>query len=274
MVEITSRSNSFLAHVRKLASSSGYRKETGQFLGDGVKLCQVGLEAIVEAVETTVSENGSDMKPSSVGLVETVVVTDESLTKLGKIPESVKIVTVPPHIMEWISPMKTPQGALFVGRIPESPENSELPEKKRFLVLEGVQDPGNVGTIWRTVQGLGGAGLILLENCASPWNPKTVRSSMGACFHVAVHSMKSESLLEFCKEKEIPLIGTSLEKDSLSLAEVSLEEGAVILGSEGQGISKELLSECEKKIYLPMHQGCESLNVATVASILLWEMGK
>lgn len=249
-MEITSRSNAFLSHLRKLLRSSSYRKEQGCYVGDGLKLLQAGVE-------------------SGVSFSHVVLTTGQEMPDL---PEGVKVVFVPPSIMEWLSPMKTPQGALFVAPIPDCAVPTTLPQGQ-YLLLDGVQDPGNVGTIWRTVQGLGISGLILLEGCASPWNAKTVRSSMGACYYVPIWSMTTTEVVALCKENNLPLYGTCLEKESVALSSVSFQAPcAVVLGSEGRGISEALLQCCEKKLYLPMAQGCESLNVATMASIVAWEM--
>lgn len=264
-MEITSRSNPFIAHVRKLVASSSYRKETGLFVGDGIKLAKAGLDAL--------AATHSGINADFLGKIDTIIATEESRKQIGHIPEEVEEVTIPPHLMEWISPMKTPQGALFIGKIPTLPENPDI-NKQQYLILENVQDPGNVGTIWRTVQGLGTAGLILVGNCASPWNPKTIRSAMGACFHVPILHLSYEELISHCESRNLPLVATCLDKESQPLGEISLEKVAVVLGSEGRGISEELLRCCQKKVYLPMQQFCESLNVATVGSILLWEMAK
>lgn len=250
--EIISRSNPFLKQVRKIATSSSYRTETGLFFGDGKKLLEAGLEAKFPLEAIVLSEK----EPCPEGILEE--------TEVYRVPDSV---------MEWISPMKTPQGALFLGKIPEM----TLPERLKqgqYLFLEGVQDPGNVGTIWRTAQGLGIEGLFLLEGCASPWNPKTVRSSMGGCFHNPIYSLTGEEAVALCKRSDLPLYGTCLQRDSLALHQLSLKVGAVVLGSEGKGISPNLLSHCDKTVYLPMGGGCESLNVATVAAIVLWEQHK
>lgn len=252
IIEITSRSNSFLQHVRKITTSSSYRKETGLFLGDGKKLLEAGIQAQFPLEAVVLSQK----EPCPEGILEE--------TKVYRVPESV---------MEWISPMKTPQGALFLGKIPEIAVPETLPQGQ-YLLLEGVQDPGNVGTIWRTAQGLGIDGLFLLEGCASPWNPKTVRSSMGACFYKPIYTLTGEEAVALWRKSQLPLYGTCLEEDSHALAQLSLAQGGVVLGSEGKGISPKLLSHCDKTLYIPMGGGCESLNVASVASIVLWEQHK
>lgn len=254
-MNITSRSNATIQHIKKLLSSGTYRKECGLFVGDGHKLLGVALDCGFPLVQILYTGNPPEIPDGYVGT------------------KNLEILEIPDSLMSYLSPMKTPQGVLFVGEIPENPLPSLLPSGE-YLLLDGVQDPGNVGSIWRTVQGLGISGLVLLEGCASPWNPKTVRSSMGACFHVPIYQSTGKELVALCDKSQIPLCGTCLQGDSQSLAEVSLENVAVILGSEGRGVSPELLLACEQTIYLPMSSCCESLNVATVASIVVWEMAK
>ena len=164
MERITSRKNPLLMKIRKLSSGSARaRREAGEYLGDGVKLLEEAL--CWEAPLTT------------------VVVTEGA--QVPELPQGVRAIQVPQDVMETISPMNTPQGALFLARLPETTLPERL-EGRRYLVLDGVQDPGNVGTIWRTADALGADGLLLVNGCADPYGPKTVRASMGACFRLPV----------------------------------------------------------------------------------------
>ena len=152
---ITSRKNPLLTQIRKLASGSGRdRREAGEYLGDGRKLLEEALKWRAPLTTVVVSEG----------------------VELPALPSEVRAVQVPRDVMETISPMKTPQGALFLVRLPET-EPPEILTGDRYLVLDGVQDPGNVGTIWRTADALGADGLILVGNlrrtpaaCAPCWS--------------------------------------------------------------------------------------------------------
>lgn len=251
---VTSRSNKTVAHMRKLGRSGSYRNECGAYLGDGFKLLQSCVQSSSQ--------------------IQTILLT-EGLT-CPPVSDDTTVVFVSESVMEWVSPMKTPQGVVFSVKIPHEfslcPPNPPQLTLNQYLILDGVQDPGNVGTIWRTIQGLGFSALLLLEGCASPWNPKTVRSSMGACFHIPVWCGTATQVVEFCKQSHLPLYGTCLEKESVPLSAVDFKQCAVVLGNEGQGVSPSLLEQCVKTLYIPMEQGCESLNVATMATIVLWEM--
>lgn len=246
-MRITSRKNPQLLHIKKLLEKPGYSRQQGQFVAEGEKLLSSALQAKFPITELVCCED----------------------TVLPPEVEHIPQITVPEDVMAWLSPMKSPQGVLFLGEIPQR-ELGDL--RGNYLVLDAVQDPGNVGTLWRTAQGLGASGLILLEGCANPWSAKCIRAGMGAVFHLPVYEMTEETLLESLGD--YPLYGTALNPDSASLGTVALENCAVVLGNEGQGVSPSLLAHCEKTLYLPMEQGCESLNVAMMGGILLWEMAK
>ena len=237
MERITSRKNPLLMKIRKLSSGSARaRREAGEYLGDGVKLLEEAL--CWEAPLTT------------------VVVTEGA--QVPELPQGVRAIQVPQDVMETISPMNTPQGALFLARLPET----TLPER-----LEG-----NVGTIWRTADALGADGLLLVNGCADPYGPKTVRASMGACFRLPVWEAGPEELCALLERSGLPLYATALRADTVSLEQAGLGRCAVIIGSEGRGVSQSLLDRSGQTIRIPMRSRCESLNAAAAASVVLWEM--
>ena len=245
---ISSRSNALMTHIRKLASSRAYRREHGEYIGDGVKLLE-------EAVKWDVP------------------LTAVVYTKGTAIPElsgSVRLVEVPEDLMRSISPMEAPQGALFVARLPEDTLPKILPGQ-RYLALEGVQDPGNVGTILRTADAYEADGVILLEGCADLYNPKTVRSTMGALFRVKAWNTTLETLCPVLREAQLPLMGAALRDDTVDAREADLRRGVILIGSEGRGLSEAALNACDKTIRIPMSERCESLNAAIAAATLLWE---
>ena len=248
MEKITSRANSLLVHMKKLAASAAYRREQGVYLCDSPKLLAEALKwhAPVREIAVTVG------------------------TALPPIPEGIRAVEVPEDVMASISPMKSPQGALFTVALPSGEVPATLPGS-RYMVLDGVQDPGNVGTILRTLDAFGFDGLLLLEGCADPWSVKTVRSSMGAVFRRPVWCMKAENLPGLLARSGLPLYGTALREDTEDVRQVSLERCAVAIGSEGQGLSGTVLAMCRKTMKIPMSERCESLNAAIAAAVLLWE---
>ena len=246
---ITSRQNPLMTHLRKLASSRSYRKKSGEYLCDGTKLLAEALKWGAE-VKTAVFSEGVDIPP---------------------LPDGVRAVRVSEELMRSVSPMETPQGALFTVALPEV----QLPETlsgKHYLVLDGVQDPGNVGTILRTADAFDCDGVFLVNACADLYNPKTARATMGAIFRRAAYTVTAEELFALLRKSGVPLYGTALRDDTVPLAEANLARAAVAIGSEGRGLSQQVLDECAKTLKIPMNPRCESLNAAIAATVVLWEM--
>lgn len=252
MENITSRKNPLLQKIRQLsAGGRSVREKTGEYLGDGVKLLEEALKWGAP-LTTVVVSSGVEPPP---------------------IPDGVRLVQVPRDVMETISPMKTPQGALFLARRPDTAPPQHL-EGSRYLVLDGVQDPGNVGTIWRSADALGADGLLLVNGCADPCSPKVVRASMGACFRLPVWETTVEELEKLLEDSRIPLYTTALREDTVDVRRADLSRAAVVIGSEGRGVSPPLLDRARQTVKIPMRARCESLNAAGAAVIVLWEMGK
>ena len=246
---ITSRQNPLMTHLRKLASSRSYRKKSGEYLCDGTKLLAEALKWGAE-VKTAVFSEGVDIPP---------------------LPDGVRAVRVSEELMRSVSPMETPQGALFTVALPEV----QLPEMlsgKHYLVLDGVQDPGNVGTILRTADAFDCDGVFLVNACADLYNPKTARATMGAIFRREAYTVTAEELFALLRKSGVPLYGTALRDDTVPLAEANLARAAVAIGSEGRGLSQQVLDECAKTLKIPMNPRCESLNAAIAATVVLWEM--
>lgn len=248
---ITSRHNPFVAHVRKLAANRAYRRKSGQCLLDGVKLYE---EALKWGGQVT----------------DVVTVRGENPPQL---PDGVRHIEVPGELMEYISPMEAPQGLLFLCRMFEFAPPERL-EGERYLVLDGVQDPGNLGTIWRTADAFGCHGVFLIHHCCSPCSPKALRASMGACFRLPVWEEEWEGLLCLFEQAGIPLYAAALGENTQDLRKLSLERAGVVIGSEGRGVSQTVLEGCKTSLKIPMTGRCESLNAAIAAGVVLWEMGR
>lgn len=251
METITSRHNTLLTHVRKLCSSRAYRRRCGEFAGDGVKLLDEALRWSVPLKAVLLSD-GIEPPP---------------------LPEGVRAVRLSEELMRSVSPSETPQGALFTAATRQQPLPERLPAG-RYLVLDGMQDPGNVGTIIRTADALGCDAVFLAGACADLYNPKTVRAAMGAVFREPVWACSPEELGSLLRASGIPLLGAALRGDTVSLREARLSGSAVAVGSEGGGLSEELLALCAATVRIPMRERCESLNAAAAAAILLWEMAQ
>ncbi len=244
---ITSRKNPLLQQVRKLLSSRQERQKTGLFVADGTKLLQEAVHWW-DGLETVILSEGVE----------------------ANIPERVRVVRVPGDVMESISPMQTPQGALFLCRLPEKTEFTPEPGT---LLLDGIQDPGNLGTILRTADALN-VKVALLEGCADPYSHKVVRASMGAVFRNPVVQTTWEKARTDCQNACIPVAVTALSETAEDIRTAQVDKMAVVIGSEGQGVRQEILASADAKLIIPMNPQCESLNAAIAAAIVMWQMGK
>lgn len=244
---ITSRKNPLIQHVKKLFSSRAYRYETGLFAADGTKL-------LAEAIR---------FFPG----LQTVILSDD--VQMG-IPEGVHLVRVPSDVMQTISPMEAPQGAVFICRLPEC---SAFTPKSGCLLLDGIQDPGNVGTILRTADALN-VPVCLLEGCADPFGHKVVRASMGAVFRTPVYTGSWQAVSAEFHKAGIPIAVTALRSDAVDIRSADVGSCGVVIGSEGQGVRVEILQSADKTLIIPMNPRCESLNAAVASSIVMWQMGK
>ena len=218
MEQITSRTNALMTHIRKLGNSRSYRQKTGEYVGDGGKLLEEALRW------------GADI----------TAVVAVSGTALPPLPAAVRQVEVSEELMRSISPMETPQGVLFTAKRPAA----ALPEcltGRRYLVMEGVQDPGNVGTVLRTADAFEADGVILLEGCADLWSPKTVRASMGAVFRRPVWSTELALLL--------PLLVHLFDRDAQQLEAPAAQRTCLCAA----------LIECQHSLAARQGRGCSLL---------------
>ena len=244
---ITGRKNPLLQQVRKLLTSKKERQSAGLFVADGTKLLQEAIRWW-PGLDTVILSDGVD----------------------AQVPESVRVVRVPTDVMESISPMSTPQGALFLCRLPEEKPFEAAPG---MLLLDGIQDPGNLGTILRTADALR-VPVVLLEGCADPYSHKVVRASMGAVFRNPPVQLTWEAAHAACTRQNIPVAVTALSDRSEDIRSASLDAMAVVIGSEGQGVRAEILECADKQLIIPMNENCESLNAAIAAAIVMWQMQK
>jgi TrmH family RNA methyltransferase len=166
----------------------------------------------------------------------------------------------------------SPQGVLAIGEIPpRSLDTLTLPEECRILVLDGVQDPGNVGTIVRTAAALGATATIALPGTVDLWNPKVIRSSMGAQFHHPAFHAGWEALSTFIESKGIELWAADAHGEPLDSAR-AVKRLAIVVGNEGSGLNPAIRDRAHRTVSLPIANRIESLNVAVAAGIILYEL--
>lgn len=242
---ITSRKNPLLQQARRLLVSRREREASGLYAAEGTKL-------LSEAVKWNAG-------------LDTVILSEGVE---AEVPEDIRLVRVPEDVMASISAMQTPQGALFLCRLPEATAFAPRPG---MLLLDGLQDPGNLGTVLRTADALD-IPVVLLEGCADPYSHKTVRASMGAVFRNPPVQCGWQEARGAFRQAGIPVAVTALTDTATDLRQAALQNMAVVIGSEGQGVRQEILRDADSALIIPMHPRCESLNAAVAAAIVMWQM--
>ena len=264
---ISSTSNEKIKRTAQYSQKSSARKEDGVFIAEGTKLV---IESPGDKVrEIFISESCLEELESKKGDLW------DKFKALAKTLPDDAIIKVSDHVFEKISSQKSPQGMLAVVETLSYKKEDITKDVPLILVLEDIQDPGNVGTIFRTAEAAGVTGILLSEACADPLSPKVVRSSMGAIFR-----------MPFVIASDLPKAVEELEKDGIACYAARLDAAseydkcdltapsALLIGNEGGGLSAEVTAAASKGIFIPMCGKTESLNAAVSASILSYEASR
>ena len=245
MTIITSKANSVVKNAKKLHQKK-YRKSA--YLIEGWHLFEEAVQAGVTIEKIFALETYRDQLAA---FLQTVWVSEDILLDLAD--------------------SQTPQGIVAVVQ-KEEVGQSDLSQGK-FLFLEDVQDPGNVGTIIRTADAAGFTGVIVSEKSADIYSLKTLRSMQGSHFHLPIYRMSSQALLKEAKKAAIPVLATTLSKDSVDYRELlPIENFVLVMGNEGQGISPLMAESADQLVHISMKGQAESLNVAVAAGILIFHL--
>lgn len=176
-------------------------------------------------------------------------------------------------LFKEISDTDNPQGILAVVNFDEFTLDDILKENNFIIVLDRVQDPGNLGTIIRTADAFGANGIIVTNGCVDVYNPKTIRSTMGSIFQIPiVHMGETKEALESLKQENISIISSSLNTDKYSYDIDFKTSCAIVIGNEAKGISEEVLSLSDQLVKIPMVGEAESLNAAIASGVLMYEV--
>ncbi len=175
-------------------------------------------------------------------------------------------------LLRSVAPTETPQQVPFLARLPARALPEEL-TGSRYLVLDGLQDPGNLGTLWRTADAFGADGLLLLPGCADPWSPKTLRGLHGGLLPAPRMGGEAGGPAAPAGPGGLPLYATALGEDTQDIRTLPLGRAAVVIGSEGRGCRRRCWRPVKKTLQIPMTERCESLNAAAAGTVVLWQMG-
>lgn len=255
MIEIQSRQNAALKHLTRLGRERKYRRSTGEMLCEGEKMLEEALRSGA-VLKTVLARRGweSEMLREAESRGAALYCAEDALFRLA-------------------SEVESPQNVIFSCMQPQW-DAAALDGKEQVLLLDGLQDPGNLGTILRTAEAFALGAVVLCEGCADPFSPKVVRSTMGAVFRLPCVQLPLKEALDRLKDGGLPVYATALHEDSVPLSAVSLSRAAVIIGSEGRGVSDPALRLSDKRVIIPMRGRAESLNAGVAAAIVIYEMTK
>ena len=265
MQRIMSKDNNLIKHIKRLKEKK-YRDEYGEYVIEGIKL-------IKEAVQ----EN-ADIKHIVVcdGCDNSEMIESHLKYEMARID----FIYVPENIFKMVSDVESPQGVLAVigkpGKIGASVDKSSIDtdinlNEDIILALDDIQDPGNLGTILRTADSVGLKQILVSKGTADAFNPKVVRSTMGAIFRVKVIECEDlKQTLNFLQEKDYKVMCTSL-KAKKDIYQVDYNKKVIVIGNEANGVSKEILNLADEKVIIPMLGKTESLNASVATGVILYE---
>jgi TrmH family RNA methyltransferase len=252
---IASRSNPLVKQLRALARPGQAARREGLVWLEGIHLCQEYLQRIGAPRHAVFDAS----RLADAGARE--------LQALARALPEASCLALEAGLLDGISDVAAAQGVGFLAELPRPALPTSV--DTACVVLDGVQDPGNVGSILRTCAAAGIGTLFLLEGSASAWSPKVLRAGQGAHFSLTIHEqMPARMLLD---RLAVPLLATTLE-DAAGLYDVELPcPAAWVFGHEGQGVSAALLERATHRVHIPQASGVESLNVAAAAAVCLFE---
>lgn len=252
--QITSVHNQHVKDWRKLQTRKG-RKKFGQYLLDGWHLVQEASQSDQQML-------------ALIGTADELAQHEDIVARFENVYE------VTPEIINHITETNSPQGIVAVVALPDV---HAVPKTKKgaWLLLDRVQDPGNVGTMVRTADAAGFAGVVASNRTADFFNPKVVRSMQGSQFHLRLVVANLERWIDDFRDEQHPVYGTQLNPQAKNFRDVHPGNNfALVMGNEGQGMATDLLAQTTTNLYIPMRGNAESLNVAVSAGILMFQLNQ
>ncbi len=238
-MKITSVNNNLIEEVLSYKETK-VQKELNKYIIEGVKMVDLAVQK---------------------GVVDMILVEEQLLDKYKSFEN---VIEISDNISKKISDLKTNQKVFAVCRIEEKDF-----QDGNYLILDGVQDPGNLGTLIRSAFAFGFNNVICSNDCVSFYNPKVLRATQSNHFDLNLKNEDLINLIDKLKQKNIIVLGTLLREESCSLKEIKDKQVALVLGNEGQGISQEVSKAIDKNIKIKTNPDLESLNVAIAGSIIM-----
>ena len=255
MQVISSKDNEFIKHIKKLKDKK-YRDMNKEFVIEGIKLIREAIEEKAEIKQIIICDNCLDSD----------IIPKELMYEIAKY----ECVYVTESIFKVISDVNTPQGILaIIGR---NAGEAQIDYMQDIIVaLDDIQDPGNLGTILRTVDSIGLNQILVSKGTADSYNPKVVRSTMGAIFRVKIIECEDlENTLKEVKKHKFKLVVTSLQTEK-SLYDINFDKKLIVIGNEANGVEQKIQDLADEKIKIPMLGKTESLNASVATGIVLYE---
>lgn len=257
---IRSSQNSIIKHVKSLQVKK-YRDELGEFVIEGEKLIE---EALAYGAELSFAVFGEEFALTEVGM--------RIFQQLQA--RKIAVYTVEEKLFGDISETQTPQGAMAIVKKPVSHLDEIMKrEMLRFVLLDEVRDPGNLGTIVRTADACNLDAVLLLKGCVDIYNGKSVRSTMGSLFHIPViQNLDTQELLKRLKDSGVATIGADPHSKGSVIDLKSMDKCAIVIGNESKGMGDGIKEQLEYRVSIPMPGKAESLNAGIAAAIMMYEI--
>ena len=259
---ITSTSNIQVKELLRLQKKSREREKEGVFIVEGPRMAEeIPRERIVKLYVSESFPRHSPLHLSS------------KKKKNDRFIQEAEVMS--DTVFAHVSDTKTPQGILAVVRRMEYTAEDILGETPHVLVLENIQDPGNLGTIFRTAEAAGATGIVLSKDCVDLYNPKVIRSTMGAIFRIPfIYTDDLKGTIDELKREGITVYAAHLKGENSYDMEDYKTACAFLIGNEGNGLTEETAACADRKILIPMEGGAESLNAAVASAVLMFEAGR
>ena len=258
MSAISSRANEKIKYAVRLGESASLRNEKKEFFLEGARLCRDAAENGIKIRQAFFTEQAKEKYPGYISAVEAVC---------GE------CYTVTPDVADKLSDTKSSQGVFCVCGMPA--DEGELSFSGRYIALENLQDPSNLGAVCRTAEALGLDGVIVSGGC-DVYNPKALRAAMGSSLRINVISADSLcKVIENANANGMLTLASTPQTDAVKISEIDIDGGIICcVGNEGNGLTDEVIAACSDKVTIPMKGRAESLNASAAAAILMWEISR